>query len=551
LNPAVRVLVLLLLAAPAVRAHGGTFRPPPSLPARDPGSPGGGLSPTTVRTQARALEPWEHWWQLNRARYLRLRGRMLERVVTTGPAPPRDFVDRRALRDHVAGPEILAALRDADAEVRIAAAIAAARLKMSEAAPALRELFAKDPDRRVRDAALFGLAFLRDPALAPFLKGVALDADAPRHLRGFAVLGLGHLDQASLLRSLLDGEGVKGSGAAVDEVRACAAVALGLMGADPGALARVALDADAPRDVRGLAAGAIGRTGSALAAPEVIGLLRDRDALDLARCGAAISVGSLVQPGDGVVEFLGRVAQRDKHGGLRALLFLSLGRIGGPPACAAIATEMRETREQTMRGFCYLALGISDADDAGPQLLEALGKRKNFSERAACALALGLCGYGEAAGILREQVAKGQPGASAHSLVALGLLDDREAIPLARAALGADDDPALVGEAALALALLRRNAATDELVARLSTAKSSVVLNAVAHALGEVGTERAAAPLVALLRDRQRSGPERAAALAALARIAEEDELSFFARYAFDYNIYCVSETLELLATIL
>jgi HEAT repeat protein len=551
----IRWLLALALLAEAASAHGGLFRPPPGRAPRDPTQPGGGLSPTTPSTRGTPVaEPWQKWWDYNRDHYLRLRQRLRERIVITGPGRSGDLFDRRTVHEQIVVPELLKALRDPAEQVRMVAAITAGRLRARDTIDVLKELHAKDKARTVREAAVLGLMLMRDSTLKAALRTIVTDERETRRVRGFAVLGLGLIEDVAFLQQLmLLKMKVAGSNTAVDELRSCAAFALGVSGAPAvaGVLARVALDRQAPDAVRGFAAAALTRAGGPLVAPEALGLIRDLDAVAQARCGAAIAVGSLVTSTEkGVIDFLGKRAQRDKHGGLRALLFLSLGRIGGERATRHIIEEAVNTREQTMRGFTALALGISGHKEAGEALLKEFGRRRNASERAACALGLGLAGYKESASVLREQVQRGHPAFLGYGMVALGLLDDRHAIPLVEKVLSSHQAAPTLRQGAIALALLRRSGAVPDLLRLLEQVKSTAGRASVAYVLGEVGTPLAVDPLLAIYRDPKRPGDERAIALSALGRIADPEPISLPARLAFGLNPYVVSEAVEVVTSL-
>ncbi|MHC4136283.1 MAG: HEAT repeat domain-containing protein [Planctomycetota bacterium] len=551
----IRWLLALVLLSAAASAHGGLFRPPPGRAPRDPTRPGGGLTPTTPSTRGTPVaEPWQKWWDYNRDHYLRLRQRVRERTVITGPDSGKDLLDRRSVREQIVVPELLKALRDPDEAVRMVAAIAAGRLRARDTVAVLAELHARDKARTVREAAVLGLMLMRDPELRAALRALVGNEQETRRIRGFAVLGLGLLKDLEFLQQLvLLKTKVAGSNTAVDDLRACAAFALGISGAPAvaGPLAGVALDRQAPDPVRGFAAAALARAGTPLVAPEALGMIRNLDGLAQARCGAAIAVGHLVGPAEqGVIDFLGKRAQRDKHGGLRALLFISLGVIGGERATRHILEEMVNTREQTMRGFTALGLGISGATEAGEALLKELGRRKNASERAACALGLGLAGYKESASILREQLKRRHPGFMGYGMVALGLLDDRQAIPLVEDILSRHQDAPTLRQGSIALALLRRSAAVPALLELLQEVKAAPGRASVAYVLGEVGTLAAVQPLLAIYREGRRAGGERAAALSALGRIADPEPISLPARLAYGLNPYVVSDAVEVVTTI-
>ncbi len=550
-------LVLLLLVTEAL-AHGGAFRPPPRGRPGDPFTPGvPSRGPTTAGAPGGvAMSPWETWWAYNREHYLRVRDRVRERTVISGtPTGREDPFDRTALRETILIPAMLEALGDPDEEVRTAAAVALGKFRAPAAVPKLLEMRAKDNVKQVREAAMLGLLLMRDDGLKEFFRGVANDDREDRRDRGFAVLAAGFLRDVEFLHQILEkGEQtLNGSNTAVDELVACAALGLGLGGEPEQAavLAVLAVDERRPKQARGYAGGSIGRLGNPTALPELLSLIRDGDAEDLARVGAAIGSGALVVRDDtAIIDLLGSKAQRDKNGGVRTLLAMSLGRIGGDRAGMHLVNGLRSC-EEAERGFFLLALGISGADGAGDVLMEQFGRLKNNNDRAACALALGLAGHRAAAQTLRDQLGRGNPMFVGHGMVALGLLDDEQSIPLVQQILATDRNAVIQREGALALALLRRAAAIPDLLRGLEKASSTHARGAAAQALGLVGNESAVEPLLAIYRDRKRQGEERAIALAALGRIGDPERIPLLATLSFDLNPYVIVDAVREAMTIL
>jgi len=552
------VLALALLAATAF-AHGGSYRGPRGgVPPGSPPSPGSSGGPTTPSGAGPGnLPTWDAWWYLNRDPYLRIRERITKREVITGPQEEReDFFDRRALREEVLLPVMLEALKDREKAVRGAAAIACGKFRARAAIPKLLEMTRRDRIREVRDAAVMGLMLMRDPDLRTRFQGFVLDADEERNVRGIAVLALGLLDDTRFLEELVarrGGRKIPGSRAARDEVRKCAALALGVSAGPAGVvpLVRTTFDERADRGVRGFASAALGRLACPLAVPEVIAILDTPEFLKEARYGAAVAAGGLVGAEQrALVDLLARKAKGDRHDGVRAMLLLSLGRIGGDRAATYLTGSVRNC-EQRLRGFTYLALGLSGHPDAGPLLLETFGGLKSFDDRAPCAIALGLLDYKPAAPAIRKEVERGHPGFLPHGMIALGLLDDRGAIPLVRDALRENKSPAVRIEGATALALLRRTAAVPELVDLFRSSKSRHARGSIAAALGLVGTGRAVEPLLGIYRDRRRPGEERAVALAALGRIGDEARIPVLSQYAVHLNPFVGSEAVSQILGIL
>jgi HEAT repeat protein len=552
----IRTAFLALLLGGAAFAHGGVYRPPPGGGPYDPTQPGGGGSPITAPgTKGGLFTSWESWWLMNREPYLRLRERVKARTVITGNSRNKESFDRAALRDTVLLPVMLEALKDREEAVRGAGAVALGKFQATETIPQLLELFRKDDKKQVQEAAMLGLILMRDPALTEPLRTIALDSRNSRRVRGFAILGLGFLGDAQFLTGLLKTKGskLKGTRLTVEDLQACAALALGSTDslACVPMLASLSLNKYAPVPVRGFSGCSLGRLGNPLGLSAMLELVKDKDAKLQARYGAAIATSGLVSADEeGVLDLLGKKAQRDRDAGMRSLLVISLGQIGGERAATHLVAGMRNC-DQEMRCLYYLALGISGFDDAGTILHETLGRLKNSKDRAACALGLGLSGHRAAAADLRELVEDGHPGFVPHGMVALGLLDDSKSIPAVQKLVKEARDPVTRREGAISLALLRRSAAVPDLVTLLRECKTRFSRGALAWALGFVGTNRAVDPLLEIYRDKRRPGEERAIALAALGRIGDTRDIPLLAEFAFNINPYVSTHAVAEALTIL
>ena len=182
-----------------------------------------------------------------------LRGRRVGQSVRAAAA--------RALRrigDAAAVPGLLAALGDANADVRRAAA-ALGEIGYAAAVPWLLAAL-DDAEARVREAAAKALGQIGDAAAVPGLLAALGDAEA--NVREAAAAALGQIGAPAvprLLAALRDAE---------EDVRRAAAAALGQIGAPavPGLLAALR---DAEEDVRRMAAAALGEIGDAAAVPEI------------------------------------------------------------------------------------------------------------------------------------------------------------------------------------------------------------------------------------------------------------------------------------------
>jgi HEAT repeat protein len=285
--------------------------------------------------------------------------------------------------------------------------------------------------------------------------------------------------------------------------------------------------------------------------PDVLRLLRDDDQLDKARQGAAISCGALVRRSEeGVIDLVARKGARDKDIGVRQLLLIALGQIGGERAATHLAGTLA-TGDHRVRAYTMLALGLTGSESAGSLLAAEFVDLKNSSDRAACAIGIALAGHRAAAPALRQEAERGHPAFLGHALLALALLGDREALPLVRRTLDRNNDPAIRSEACVALALLQGASAVPELLQLLDDTKSDLGRASIAGAIGLVGTEAAVEPLLDIYRDKKRQPEERALAIAALGRIADGDPYPVLDRYAFDLHPYASAEAITELVSIL
>ncbi len=536
-------------------AHGGAFRPPPPLPSRDPVQPGGGLTVNTPHNNGLGkVDPWERWWEYHRDEFLKMRAHIARARPVTGKTHAKDFFDRDRLRREKVLPLLRAALADPSPEVRVAAAIGVGKLGDRDSVASLRALWDHDPKGHVQEAALVGLVLMRDPTLTEWMRDVVRNDQRTRRERGLATIGLGLLhDVAFLSRMVLFDQTLKlrGSTPDMEEWRAAAAVALGFT-ASPlaaGPLLEVAKTKIHPRGARGLAAAALGRLGSPLATPELLDLLAHEQLLSEVRYGASIALGRLVTRGEtATIDRMGAIAQKDRNGGVRALLFLSLGRIGGDRAALHIRDEL-QTREQTVRGFMLLAMGMTQSDLAGEFLMKEWPSIKHPADRGACALGLALAGHAAATAQIRAELARKNGAFLPHGLIALGLLRDRSSLPLIEDIVRGQTNTRVVSEAVLALALIDGPSAIDKLVVVFEKTKSARVRAAVAGALGTVGTPRAFEAM-AKIYFTSKKPHTRALAVAVVGRIADPSELPLIAQFALDFNAYAPCEALRLLVTI-
>jgi len=254
-----------------------------------------------------------------------LRGRRVEDSVHKAAAAALGEIGAPAV------PGLLAALRDAEEDVRRKAAWVLGKIGDAAAVPGLLAAL-HDADVDVRVAAAAALGQIGDATAVPGLLAALHDADVD--VRWTAARALERIGDAAAVPGRL-----AALGDADADVRWAAAVALGQIGdnaAVPGLLAALG-DADA--DVREAAAAALGEIGDAAAVPGLLAALGDANA-DV-REAAAAALGEIGAPAvPGLLAALGDADERVREAAAEAL-----GQIGAPAVPGLLA-----------------ALGDADAD---------------------------------------------------------------------------------------------------------------------------------------------------------------------------------------------
>jgi HEAT repeat protein len=375
-------------------------------------------------------------------------------------------------------PGLLAALRDADWNARLAAAEALGEIGDAAAVPGLLAAL-RDASLYVREAAAKALGEIGAPAV-PGLLAALRDADWNARLAAAEALGeIGAPAVPGLLAALRDES---------RQVRKAAAWELGKIGdaaAVPGLLAALG---DADVDVREAAAWAL-RIGDAAAVPGLLAALRDADWR--VRRAAAAALGEIGAPAvPGLLAALG-----DADANVREAAAAALGEIGDAAAVPGLLAALGDTNAD-VREAAAAALGkIGDAA-AVPGLLAAL-RDADADVREAAAWALRK--IGDAAAVPGLLAALGDADADVREAAAwaLGEIGDAAAVPGLLAALG--DVEARVRRAAAEALEQIGDAAVPGLLAALGDADERV-REAAAAALGQIGAP-AVPGLLAALRD--------------------------------------------------
>jgi HEAT repeat protein len=294
------------------------------------------------------------------------------------------------------------------------------------------------------------------------------------------------------------------------------------------------------------------------------------------RHGCAIALGHLLTAGpeDAQGRALLRALEGELHDpALSCLAWISLARAScrpgfdaepfealgaGPDGTRTFLIERLAAAGSAQRCYAALALGLVErgADEAGVERAErslralrsALEVAGSPDEIGAFATALGLARDRGASEGLRQALERtSEAQARGHVAVALGMVGDEGSTPRLRELVRSSRfQPALVRQAALALGLLGDKEVVPLLLGMLARAPSLSSQAALASALGLIGDARSLDGLMAMARERgQRTDLARAFAAVALGMCADKEQLPWNSRLASDANFRAVTSTLH------
>jgi cyclophilin family peptidyl-prolyl cis-trans isomerase/HEAT repeat protein len=435
--------------------------------------------------------------------------------------------DERQLRGN--GGDLVTLLQDSEARVRRRAALAAGRVRLPEAVPALTTLLQTEKDVEVRQMAVFAMGLIGDASAAPALTTALADADATIHGRAAEALGMiGHKPAATAIGAMVGTHVTAGvlNGLNADDMGTpqsapIEAVRLGLyalvrLGAYEALAAAVIDGTGQARSRWWPVAFALQRINDPRAAPALLALLSGEG--QLTRAFAARGLGTLKEQkaapallamADSATEPLavriqavrGLALLGNANGGavLRRLItspqvnqnlqleaIVALGQLRDA-AAVELLIDLVSAQWPSVRAAALQALAKTDADTF-ISAISGLDPDAHWSVRAALATALG------------------------------GLEKERAEAPLTN--LLRDGDQRVIPSVIDALAKVGSAAAVPDIVARLK-ADDQVVRAAAARALATLKAPGAAAALTEALALAQRDGlyVARAAALDALTAV--------------------------------
>jgi len=497
MSPLTGLSLLILL-------HGGQYLPPADAEVVVPELEGVVSQPGLGPVRPFEADRWEWWFDFNQEAFLDLRRRLPARAAQTStPFAPVTDDDRRQR----ALPALVDALRQHARDVRAAAALSLARLRLPQAIPYVELAALEDPDLFVRTQALLGLGVTGSGQVVELLASIYEDASRGDEERSYAAFALGLLgnDHAiEVLRRRLDEESL---GRQSNALRAATLFAAGLTEASvlSGEI-QTLLDSWLGRQephLRGLAAVALGRIGDEAALPTLRALLED--AHNQVRRSAAVALAAYGRPlGDETTALMLERLEQDGDLPVRLALMRALGAARAPRARDALR-ELLSAATHQERSFAALSLAIDGHPDNTLALLAALEDEHELSVLGSYAVALGVLGNVHAAPALRalgeEHAAPSLRGYVALGLGLMGARDPRT-LALLDEILERSHDVEARRWSIVALGLLGARERVEALAEKPFPPDGSVIDHATrVHGLGLVGDRHTLERLLEVLAD--------------------------------------------------
>jgi HEAT repeat protein len=581
---------------PGPGGGGGTTPNPGGPPVRPGGAPRGGAGTggrTTPGIKAKGdsnqFLDWDWWWDLNDDRFLLLKSKV--RSAEAASTSRDKFlgedegdnvvpVSTARIRKEIM-PALKAGLKDPYYDARAGAVIAYGKVADKSDPEALDTLrkFLSDKDKIVQESTCLALGILGNKAALPDLLEVAKNTvsgrklagsgtgDVPTRMRAFAAVAIGLIgaregfvgEEASILNELVS---LASADAAHLDLRVGPALALQLVKSEKVAQDILALvkAESTDRFVRGHLAVALGKIGFRAAIPELRKLLKDKETYT--NYGAAIALGLLANKEDkDVVKDLITYARKAPNPGTKNFAIMALGEIGDESG-RAVLMELVQGGQVAERTFAALALGVigtknpSTVEESGQVVLDQYKKSKNEPEKSAYAIALGLLNYQKSLDVLRADLASGSGSQKlkSHICTALGLMNDKNSIPLIQELVAQKGDQDLRKRAAVALGLLRDPDAVNVLERVIQESKNTkAILGAATVALGYIGDTKAV-PILARMVENPRGDVQdvtRAFATVALGFLGDKDDIPLLSRIHENSNYLANTEGVGELLSIL
>ncbi len=450
--------------------------------------------------------------------------------------------------------------------------------------PAMTEALAHDV-RSVRATAALALGILGDAESAPLLRSLALDEPQGRLavgggsvdwlVRSVSALSLGLIGADDDIDVLI--EVFEAAGPTDRDLRIAALVALGLMdGARKQTaseyLSGLLTDRHLDATVASYVPLSLARLGDPATVPVLVSLLQDDDTHSLLLQSAAIALGRLVRADDSkslrtLIE-LSREG-RDEHA--RNFATIALGRIGaratagtqqGTPPTSLIAffkDELKDPSHFTGRSWTAIGAGLFSRESAlaSTELMEPLRRayrhESDPNHKSAFAMALGLSrAVGAGPEILDDLRDRKDETFRGYAAMSLGLLQHLEAMgDLSEIALSRSASPDFRRQAATGQALMGGREGLSELIEQLARDETTQGRAAATRALAVAGDWTSVPALLAIAESESESVASRAFACVALGLVCERSLMPWNLRLSEDHNYIASTSIMELVLSVL
>ncbi|MHC4548013.1 MAG: HEAT repeat domain-containing protein [Planctomycetota bacterium] len=594
-----RGLVGLFLLTGVALAHGESGRTTPTVSARPMVPPGQrpGSGPATVRPTDGG-STWRTWWAYNREWILagRIRG-----TPTSGVRrPDNDRLTRKQLREGELYDRVLRALDDKWHDVRAAAAVSLGKFGLPRADRHLQRRSRHPPEKwyDVRESCIYGMGVLGLEENRKTMTVVAGDKERGLKERSLALVSFlmdGTQASADLLvwhlkyfRSGILANAETAPLRSEQDRRRMAAHLLGFVTLDGYDNLLMAAAAGSRRwddGVRGLAITALGRRGVQEYREPLFRMFLRRDLDRNVRRSIPLALGMMIERKDrSDVKRLARFIRDHKRDPVvQHFTVMALAGIGGDQVVDIFEDLLRRRvfNNAEDRAFVYLGLGLvgSRSGKAREILWEEYRRKRTEAAWSVLAVACGLARVSEAVPLTIERLGQShlsgaappgdrrgrrrdpararnrvrEPGFLAWGCLALGLHGDPRAVPVVRKVFKKYHDGQVRAKAAIALSLLRKQAAVPELVEILRDAGTMYTKAAVVTALGILPepSREAVDALVRAYRDDSMPNSVRAMAIIALGALGDPRPVPLSAQLTRNYNYFIRCVGLDEIASLL
>lgn len=380
-----------------------------------------------------AVDPWEAWWTRNREYYLNVHKPSEWFKVQPGEGGTQSVTRLEVYNKMV---DILAkTLDDKDQFLAFRAAISLGMAKDETATAVLKKAFASETKFFLRNNIIFALGLTGDISCADIPMAVLSDKGEAVLSRCYAAAALGYINTPAVAALLQETVSKKGDA----ELISCAALSLGNLG-NPSSipclaeLLATAKEHEGKKDnrIRAHAALALARIANADNSPEtrqtiltaLANSAKDKEADVRASTAIALGMIKAAEAKDVLLELLA-----DGNGIVRGLAAVSLAQSGVKDIYDALVKSWQKSGDDD-RGLIMLALGILGDGRIKPKLKETLqSRREKTLTKCAAAMALGLLKDKDSIPVLAEIMnKKGDPDLRSYAILALGMIGDSKAV---------------------------------------------------------------------------------------------------------------------------